>query len=239
MVEIESGIHDFVSRIVSDSPRVSAVVNALGRAGSVALFGGAIRDYCLGKPYRDLDLVVATNEEIPDLIPDIPLSRNRFSGYRMSAECQIDVWRLADTWAFKNGLVQMNGLESLTMTTFMNSDAILYDITGKQAYMHPCFQEFLTGRVLDCNLTENPNPLGAAVRATRLALMHDLSLSPALLCFISKQQLLPESSNMIDKIFGRTVNFEALRGLWRQICYCSENEPSLPIRLSTLLPDQI
>ena len=92
--ELETGLTAFVSQMLREAPKVRSVVDALSELGPVALFGGALRDWCLGGsklPPRDLDFVVDTKDALAlrDVLLHFKVSRNNFSGYRVFAGQQL------------------------------------------------------------------------------------------------------------------------------------------------------
>ena len=79
----------------------------------------------------------------------------------------------ARNMAIREGLVEYHGIESLTETTILNWDAILLNWRTKRIICNPDYFLQIRNRVMDIVLTENPNPLGAAVRAFRHLCLKD------------------------------------------------------------------
>lgn len=130
----------------------------------------------------DIDIVTtAPASELKNAISSFFPVQNRFGGYRFVVRgCSFDIWRLEDTWAFKQGFLDIRGFEDLLNTTFFNLDAIAFHLTRKDILARPTYFSELQKGILDINLQANPNPEGMAARALRLVQFKDVSLSPRL-----------------------------------------------------------
>ena len=99
------------------------------------LFGGAIRDVALmgdeARP-RDLDLVVVglNFDDLPGFLGEHIVRRTSFGGLKLKLDDSwVDLWRLEDTWAFREKLIEPSP-ENLPSTTFLSSQAIAAEIQG-------------------------------------------------------------------------------------------------------------
>ena len=141
-------------------------------AGELYLFGGVLRDLAMSgrKGFAsDFDLVVEGDwTHLIKFLERLGASRNRFGGFRLYIErWPIDIWAARDTWAIREEFVRYRGIGSLTETTILNWDAILLNWrTGEMIYRRDYFSE-IRQHLMDIVLPENPNPLGAAMRAFR------------------------------------------------------------------------
>ena len=140
--------------------------------GELYLFGGVLRDLAMfGRKgfASDFDLVVEGDwDHLTKYLERLGASRNRFGGYRLFVErWPVDIWKARETWAVREGLVRYRGIESLTKTTILNWDAILLNWRTKEMVCRPDYFFEIQQHLMDVVLTENPNPLGAAVRAFR------------------------------------------------------------------------
>lgn len=137
------------------------------------LFGGILRDLALYGSVgfsSDIDLVVDDDwaHLVKYLISRGGATKNRFGGLRLHVDGRpVDVWNARETWAIREGLVQYRSIESLTETTILNWDAILLNWSTQQVICRRNYFRQIQKGVLDVVLVENPNPLGAAVRAFR------------------------------------------------------------------------
>jgi hypothetical protein len=241
--ELLNSLRAFAQHTSREWRDVWTIIRAIREdVGPVALFGGALRDWCLTGsklPPRDFDFVVQTNDisALTDVLREYTISRNNFSGYRIAAGHQVDVWRLADTWAFQNKKTTLDdGFASLVNTTFLNSDAVVYDISGGRVYAHENYLKFLETRELDWNLFPNPNPAGAAIRALRLALVHDFSLSARLVKFIAEQRSNTDDvrlAQLTNSIFHHTVDFDRMLDLLKHVQKRSVKRTERPFKLSS------
>ena len=153
------------------------------------IFGGMVRDLALGlshSPKSDIDIVaLASATELAHLIRKYDPSRNKFGGFRFAVGGQLfDLWSFDDTWAFRQGLVKAEGLDSLLETTFFNLDSAMFVMSRKTVSTRPSFMKDLTGRLLDINLEANPNPKNASIRAIRMAIEKRLLVAPKLGDFV-------------------------------------------------------
>src|SRR5690606_28975397 len=115
-------------------PPFNNLLSLAGSFGSVAIFGGLIRDLALGNARdfsSDVDIVV---KDMPTHVLTHFASRhaaqqNAFGGFRLPmGRWLFDVWTFEKTWAFSAGLVHGHSLADLLNTTFFNWDAVLFDI---------------------------------------------------------------------------------------------------------------
>ena len=156
-----SSIAEFLSYLCNATPMVD-----------IYLFGGVLRDLALlGRKgfASDIDLVVEGDwEHLMDHLKTLGAKQNRFGGFRLMVDgWPIDIWNARETWAIREGFVQYRGIESMTETTILNWDAILMNWRTRKVITRPEYFREIHDRVFDIVLVENPNPLGAAVRAFR------------------------------------------------------------------------
>jgi hypothetical protein len=171
---LRTRVDRFLSSGVRGGAEVARLLEYLKPAGEVILFGGVLRDLALegGHVYpTDIDIVVRTSDEdkLKGLITPMRARRNRFGGYRfVFARWNFDVWSFSDTWAFRVGLVSGQSVHDLLKTTFFDWDAIAYVANSGHLVFDECYFDKISRRIVDINLLENPNPLGAAIRALRI-----------------------------------------------------------------------
>jgi hypothetical protein len=171
---LQRRLDTFLSSKPRGGQEVCRVFEYFKPAGDVILFGGVLRDLALGgtRVYpSDIDIVVrvADKEKFKALLTPLRAKRNRFGGYRFAvAKWNFDVWSFSDTWAFRAGLVEGCSVDDLLKTTFFDWDAIAYITHDKRLVFSERYFEKISRRVVDINLLENPNPLGAALRALRI-----------------------------------------------------------------------
>lgn len=166
-----------------------AVIHLAESLPGTVVFGGMIRDLGLASARTfnsDIDLVsLADRAEILSVIARYNPVVNKFGGFRFAAGKQLfDIWSYQDTWAFKEGLVKPKTLQDLCLTTFFNLDGAFHPLKSDKIYGAANFISSLNSRMLDINLQENPAPQNMAVRAIKLAIHLDLTISSRLLAFI-------------------------------------------------------
>ncbi len=165
---------------------ISGVIDLLSPAGSVGIFGGALRDLALTGNQsfpNDVDLVVSTDDldHLSWLVKDFQPVRNRYGGYSFrSQHWKFDVWALSQTWAIREGLIPASDLSDLVKTTFFDWDAIVFDTKTKRLSTCDDYFEKISMGMVGINLARNPYPLGNAVRALRMYLSMRAGLSISL-----------------------------------------------------------
>jgi len=183
-------LRHLVSRFLTSNarlklPLLAALSRITDKSLPAVLFGGSVRDVMLRGPStepRDVDIVVdASLDDLTNLFADILVRKTRFGGLHLNARgWKIDVWPLAQTWAFRELRVGAADFDSLTKTTFLNVEAVAVDISPRprgRKVRTSGFFEGIKRRTLDINLEENPFPGLAAVRTliTASTLSHGLS----------------------------------------------------------------
>lgn len=166
----------------------------LSNIGEITIFGGMLRDLSITGNLEfksDIDVVIdietslESSRKFQSLISNWPVKRNKFGGYRISlSNWKLDVWRLKDTWAFKNYHVKCEGFESLCKTTFFNWDAIIYHYKQKKIVAIENYIDSINQKVLDINLLETPNDMAIVVKALRYQEMYNVVFSPRLAHFL-------------------------------------------------------
>jgi hypothetical protein len=210
----------FLRRSRSQQDAYAVALNhLLCRGETVALFGGAIRDFmtnCRTGGPRDLDLVVGSSDS-PDLYAIFGQGKaNGFGGLRVTAgEREIDVWRLSRTWAFHALSAGRGGFEDLPRTTFLNVEAIavrLQDLSKWQfwAWDNVFFRAILD-RMVEINLEDNLNPVGCVARSLVTACRLGFSLGPKLVGYLDRylRRIAPEELVEFQHLHYGTVLFPA------------------------------
>jgi hypothetical protein len=180
-----------------------ALIDHLGTIGQVGIFGGMLRDFArYGSESfaSDVDLVVdGDTDSLAALFAGSTAERNRFGGYRLNGRhVKFDVWTLKDTWAVKQGLVEASGLGDLTKTTFFDWDAAVYLPTERVLYCAADYFDRLDSGIVNINLEENPNPLGAIARTLRLLVDWEVGLSRRLADFLWEQIRIHDANALIQ-----------------------------------------
>jgi len=175
--------------------------------GNPLIFGGCLRDIAIFgiKEFgSDIDIVFDGEKRLlGEICEPYRFSLNKYGGYRGSLQnWDIDIWPLAETWAFREGLVDLTGIESLLKTTIMNWDAIVFDWKNKKLISKESYLKDLNEGYLDIILEENPNPLGATVKILRtIAIKGTTYLSKDICSFLTKNLNNRENEKIIEKEF--------------------------------------
>jgi hypothetical protein len=186
------------------------------------LFGGTLRDFALNsrfRPPRDLDIVIDDGlDELATFIErqhsdsqskgplTTTIRRNRFGGLKVRLYGHtLDIWKMENTWAFKQNLVTPALFERLPNTTFLNLDAVVLELfpsgrRGRRLYEHGFFDGVQKGTI-EVNLHPNPYPQLCVVRAITLAYSTGFKIGPKLGEYVSQttRHLEPKSLESIQQ----------------------------------------
>lgn len=181
-------------RFFEDAPEerrpLTSFIEELNEVSSAVIFGGLIRDVCLHgvKKFKsDVDIVVRCQDSqaFERFIQSRNVQKNKFGGYRLQvSRWLVDIWEFENTWAFSNGFIDPVDEKSLLETTFFNWDAIFYDVLERQLEFRDGYFDDLSNKVLDMNLEDNPNELGAFIRTLRLVSKNSAKTSRGLTEFM-------------------------------------------------------
>jgi hypothetical protein len=169
---------------------VASTIDRLSVHGEVLVFGGMLRDLMLRGNAgfdSDIDLVLvgAERDKTAKLLAALSARRNRFGGHRIVRRYwKLDVWHLEDTWAFKNGWIAPASPEQLVNTTFFTWDAAVLSLTTGTLWEHERFEEHVSQRILDVNLTTNPNSRGVTIRALRFVFTYEARMTRVLARYV-------------------------------------------------------
>ncbi len=179
---------------LQENQTIAQLFEKLSKAGPAVIFGGAIRDWIIGKSPRDIDVVL----DCPDSKLSFALNslglykpeRNRFGGYFFKIDgVEFDIWNLDSTWAFKKDTKFIKHLKTLPQTVFFNMDAVIYYLdTG--SVLDNGFSQAMESKTLDIVYEPNPFPF--------------LCVSKAL-CHLTKYEMRPSNNlkRYIDEQIGR------------------------------------
>ena len=190
---VKKRIQYFLSSNYRGRGEILRMLPELNKFGLIVVFGGILRDLTLfGNKdfYSDLDLVIDTRDldGFHNYMFSIGAKFNRYLGYRTKfGSWRVDIWPLQNTWAHREGYVEIKGFEDLLNTTFFGCDAILYDTSQKNLVTKRGYFEELSKRQLEINLLPNPNPIGNVVRAFRYAIDKNFIWSHGLSLYIAEQ----------------------------------------------------
>ncbi|MDA8871023.1 hypothetical protein N9H93_06615 [Rhizobiaceae bacterium] len=189
----------------------------LSEMGEVVVIGGMVRDLFLSGNANfnsDVDFVInpASMHDFDRFVSERNAIPNRFGGYGLRLDrWRVDVWPLERTWAGLHADLQMNSMSDLLRSTFFNWDAALYDVVNHRVITGGDYYESVERRVLDVNLSVNPNPLGNAVRALKYGWIWDALLAPSLAEHVLRQMtdsewgLKPSSSSGLVRRLLKTM----------------------------------
>lgn len=162
------------------------------------LIGGALRDDDPG----DLDVVV-DDPDIDIFNLNFKLSKTRFGGakYRIgdpSENMTMDVWRLADSWCFKNGAGSVC-IDELLRHVHTNIQAVAYHIdTG--VYIDAGFANALETRTIELVWEKNPFPYYSLRKAIRVANALNFSHGPKLKAVLEQHGLATKNWRHGDRV---------------------------------------
>lgn len=152
------------TEVLSKFPEFEAFCVALGDVG-IYILGGFIRDVWLGKDtFADIDMAVGTSREIITKsvqlnFPPDTIEKNAFGHLRVkSANLEIDVWPIQDSWYFQNRERYSDDPLHLLDSTFSSLDAIYYDVRAGNVVIGKGFDDVFKYGVLEYDLSKSYNP---------------------------------------------------------------------------------
>ena len=170
-------VRKFMDAETTRDPGLACLVDRLSESSNAYLFGGVVRDIAIGRRDGrrewvpgDIDIVHEpySSVDILPVIDGMTFVRNRFGGLRVRTGLwDVDIWEARDTWAFRNGLVAYQGIESILGTTITNWESVLYRIDGGKVICGDAYLDDIERGYLDVVLDVNPNRLGMCVRLMR------------------------------------------------------------------------
>ena len=195
------------------------------------VFGGSLRALVVSRQIgmgvarpRDIDIVVDCDDvaRIKPLFSDMQVRTNRFGGLQVDGGgWQFDIWRLRDTWAFKEGVVASATFEMLPRTTFFNLEAIALDVWApakgsRRLYLGDGqFVAGVLGRTLELNVEENPFPALCLARSFVFANSTGFVIGPRLQVYLRKHRDAVSRRDFLDaqaSHYGRIrVDFESFK----------------------------
>lgn len=197
------------------------VLKSFAERWPVALFGGGVRDlFYLGKPPRDLDIVVqgANLRELEEFVPGS--GRNAFGGLKgtlggttqfappsssssgegtvsvTSDGVVVDTWPLERTRGFELDKSLAPTFENLLKTTVFNLEMGIY-LVREDLVIADGMEKALHDKVLELNCLRHDNIELSIVRAAILSHRFDLSFGPRLVDFIRRH---PRSASVLDTV---------------------------------------
>lgn len=192
-----SELKDVILSYLCKYPPAKCLLEQIGEIGKIYFIGGVLRefrDYNTIHQVRDIDIVVDTDDRVKfeKICEKYNASRNYFQGYKLVCSGLImDVWRLDDTWAYKNNLVDFDvncKIAQLQKTVFLNIDGIVYDLNGDKWY-DDNYQDAMRSKILDVVLKDNPavplNVMRAMVLKNKYNMVYSESLKQIICAYIA------------------------------------------------------
>lgn len=181
------------------SPNINYFLSRLETTSNngVGVFGGAVRDWHLGKTPKDIDIVIDT-PYFKHVLEGVEVTNNFFGGNVIIIDgITFDVWNLSDTYAFKSGQFSASW-ENLVLSVPFNLDSIIVMTDGK-VYDHPSFWSGLNNKEIDLMNAVHKDPKFLAQRALLFAKKYQFALSSKLTDFVRKH-LSPDEISEIENI---------------------------------------
>lgn len=96
--------------VKQSSPKLKNFFGVLNRVDhdKFAIFGGAVRDWWLNRPPKDIDIVIDSSPEVLSILSsNFEYTKTKFDGYQFNVDgILIDIWQLKDSWYFKQGYAE-------------------------------------------------------------------------------------------------------------------------------------
>ena len=179
-------IKSFILNIFEINDR--SIIFELEKVGEIYLIGGALRHYRLDNSainLNDIDIVISVNNEDcwNHFIKNKKHIINRFGGYKIDlGYISIDIWRIEETWAYKNGKVKSSYIDygiNLQYTVFLNIDSIIYHWQSDTWYDSE-FNKAIKTNTIDIVLEDNPALILNITKALIISYRYSMDLSEKL-----------------------------------------------------------
>lgn len=195
--------------ILKQNPEIALFFEELISLGPSMVLGGAVRDWTLGKPYRDIDIVIDCPASNLEWLKDkYKAEKNRFKGYYLSVSgVEFDVWALDTTWALRNEKSLDRSLDKVPSTVFLTMDAIGYRLDTKEI-IDGGFASTFESKQLDIVFEPNPFPFMCVTRALLGLVKYDLRPADNLIRYIEDQK----SRGYNKKSFDKFLELRKLEG---------------------------
>ncbi len=175
-----------LEEISKSSPRLRNFFGILKKVDNdkLAIFGGAVRDWYLGKKPKDIDIVLDCSPDIISMLAsNFKHKKSQFDGYQLEIDgINLDVWRLEDSWCFKQGndnFATRPSWYNLVCSTPFYMDAVLVFKSG--LVLQNGFYEAMDNKVIELQSSVNKNPkLFIVQRAFRFKEKYKFEIGPAL-----------------------------------------------------------
>lgn len=171
-----------LGEISKSSPRLRNFFGILKKVNDdkFAIFGGAVRDWYLGRKPKDIDIVLDCSSDIVSMLAaNFKHKKSQFDGYQFEIDgVNLDVWRLEDSWYFKQGFAEPSWNNLLNSVPF-NIDAILIFKNGK--ILDNGFCNAIHNCLIELQNPVNKNPkLFIVQRALRFKSKYGFKIGPVL-----------------------------------------------------------
>ena len=206
-----------ISNIVSnlsklqENPNLKQLLSQLSGLGPSLVFGGAVRDWIVGKTPRDIDIVIDCSTKSLSLLDRYKGVKNKFGGYKLQVDgIEFDIWSLENTWALKNDAKFEKKLATIPFTAFLNLDAIAYRLDSQEIYENG-FQRAMTSKLLDIMYEPNPYPYLCVSKALCALSKYELSASDNLKRYVEEQKSRGYNKKSFEKyneMAGINFNYE-------------------------------
>lgn len=193
---LQKRLSGYLNRSTLARPQLSDTLKEIAfLLPETVIFGGMIREFALGNArgfFSDIDLVTLTpRKELSDAVAKFAPVMNKFDGFRFVVNAhRFDIWSLADTWAFRQGLVTGRTFDDLLKTTFFNVDAAIFHLSTRELNFLEGYETWIRERVLDINLSENHHPANMIRRVMSLVIFRQMGLTSELGNFVIKNDSL-------------------------------------------------
>lgn len=185
MIDV-TGIEKSLSQLKKDQ-LITDFLEELGACGPSLVLGGAVRDWILGNPHRDIDIVVACPTKKLQFLNKYKAQKNRFEGYYLTiGGTEFDIWTVESTWAMKKDASFDKTLEAIPRTVFLTIDAVGYRLDTKEIY-DSGFHASVLNRRLGIIYEPNPFPFLCVSRSLCTLLKYDLLPTYNLKAYIQNQ----------------------------------------------------
>lgn len=198
-VIVDTAVIDKKVEELRQNSAVSKLLDQLGEVGAPLIVGGAVRDWFVGKDFRDLDIIVDCPKLDLWFLYQYKAIKNKFGGFKLNVgDVDFDIWSLESTWALQNDATFEKKLITFPQTVFLNIDAVAYRLDTKEIYQNGFFQA-VEDKVIDIVYEPNPFPNLCVSKSLCAFYKYDWTPSDRLRVFINKQLDLGYDQKIFDR----------------------------------------
>ena len=136
-----------------------------------------------------------------------PHKKNKYGGFRLLSDWQIDIWFIEETLAFRTNTIKYSTPSDILKTTMFNWDAILYSYNEKKLYCSDTFFDEIKSNQLELNNENIPNKAGFVKKLLRYTTNNNVHIGYKLRSYLLKNKDSLLKNSEITSIEFKEITF--------------------------------